>query len=375
MKILEIFFEGELTLMDRGVLFSVFDQKKGLSVPIFHSGGITKDEASHVARRSQMTLTMMSSTELETAEAILPFSGLNKLGFILLFQIQQTDPSNPKCVASLTYIVSSEEQVFLYNKVPFLKFKAEELANQIKQNYVYTGVVKFPKELAKVLEDWRVTESETTAEIQIIEKKVILSEKKAGGSVDFFLSQVKKNEDRVLGALYRSWPIFVTGGSDVLIDLMVHSMDMLVPYINLRKVSFTRDIIDPKSADIIGISKDLVKNYPQNVLVDMDKKKIKNGEPCSYSKKLIKEMKKNPDRTNNLVTEATKKLLRVAGYLVEAFSFPEAEKESRIIEIQKTYDSSLIEVAAEIGAQRNPLIRELLLKRVSARFMDWMGDL
>ncbi|MHA2244723.1 MAG: hypothetical protein ACXADY_07105, partial [Candidatus Hodarchaeales archaeon] len=317
----------------------------------------------------------MNSTELETAEAILPFSGLDKLGFILLFQIQQTYPSTSKCIASLTYIVSQEEQVFLYNKVPFLKFKAEELANQIKQNYVYTGEVKFSKKLAKALEGWRVTERETTAEIQIIEKKVILSEKKEGGSVDFFLSQIKKNEDRVLGALYRSQPIFVTGRSEVLIDLMVHSLDMLVPHLNLRKVSFTRDIIDPNSADIIGISQDLVKNYPEDIIVDVDKRKIKNGESCSYSKKLIKEIRKKPDRTNDLADEATKELLGVTGYLVEAFSYPEVEKESRINEIQKTYNSSLIEVAAEIGAQRNPLIQEVLLKRVSARFLDWMDDL
>lgn len=361
--------------MDRGVLFSVFDQQKGLSVPIFHSGGIDNNEATHVARRSQMTLTMMSTAEVETAEAILPFSGLNKLAFILLFQIRQANSSNPKCVASLSYIVSQDQQVFLYNKVPFLKFKAEELANQIQQNYVYTGDLKFPKELAKILTGWRVTEREAIAEIQIIEKRIILSEKKGGGSVEFFLSQVKKNEDRVLGAIFRNRPVFVTGGSDVLVELMVHSLDALVPHINLRKVSFTRDVIDPSSADIIGISKDLVKNYPDEVLVNMDKRKMKNGEPCVYSKKLIKTLRKNPDEANNLVNDSTEKLLRVAGMLVEAFSYSEDEKERKIEEIQKRYDSSLVEVAAEIGALRNPLIREVLLQRVSARFLDWMGDL
>lgn len=361
--------------MDRGILFSVFDQKEGLSIPVYYSGGLTEEEASHVAHRSQMTLSMMSTAEVETAEAILPFSGLNKLGFILLFQIRQSDPVEQKCVASLFYLVPQDQQVFLYNKVPFLKFKAEELANQIKLNYVYTGALKFPKELAKALEGWRVTEREATTEIQIIERRVILSEKKEGSSVDFFLSQVRKNEDRVVGALFRSRPVFVTGESDILIDLMVHSLDMLVPYVNLRKVSYTKEIIDPAYADIIGVSKDLVKNYPSEVLINIEKKRVQNGEPCVYSKKLIKEMRKNPSKTAEIVKESTNKILKVAGMLVEAFSYSEAEKESKINEIQKTYDSSLIEVAAEIGAQRNPLIRKLLLQRVSARFLDWMGDL
>jgi len=44
-------------------------------------------------------------------------------------------------------------------------------------------------------------------------------------------------------------------------------------------------------------------------------------------------------------------------------------------EIQNTYERDLIEVAAEIGAQRNPLIREVLLQQVSARFLDWMEGL
>ncbi|MFX0013789.1 MAG: hypothetical protein ACFFB2_03415 [Promethearchaeota archaeon] len=361
--------------MDRGILFSVFDKQKGLSIPIFYSGGINQDEATHVARRSQMTLTMMSTTDLETAEAILPFTGLDKIGFILLFQIRQTNPAEPLCIASLSYIVNQDQQVFLYNRVPFLKFKAEDLARKIKDGFIYTGAIKFPKDLAQALSEWRVSEREATAEIQIIEQKVILSQKKEGGNIEFFLSQIRKKEDRVLGALFRNRPVFVAGSSDILVDLMVHSLDMLVPHLNLRKVSYTRDIIDPSQADIIGISRDLVKNYPKEVILDMDKKQIKNGEPCVYSKKLIKTMRKNPDNITKIVKESTNKLLRVAGSLVEAFSYSEEEKESRINEIQKSHDSELIEVAAEIGAQRNPLIRELLLQRVSARFLDWMGDL
>lgn len=362
-------------MIDRGILFTVFDKQKGLSVPIFHSRELSQGEADQISRRSQMTLSMMNTAELETAEAILPFSALKKLGFILLFQIRHVNPAEPKCIAALSYLVPQEQQVFLYSKVPFLKFKAEELASKIKQNYVYTGTLEFPKELSNALSSWRVTERETTAEIQIIERKVTLSEKQEGGSIEFFLSQVRKNEDKALGALFRGHPVFVTGGSDIIVDLVVHSLDMFAPHLSLRKVGYSTSLVDPSYADIIGISKTLIKNYPKEVLIDVDKKQVKNGITCLYSKQLIKDLRKNPDQSAKIIRESTEKLLEVTGLLVDAFSYPEEEREDRIKEIRNEYDSSVIEVAAEIGAQRNPLIGELLLRQVSARFLDWMGDL
>lgn len=360
--------------MDRDVLFSVFDEKRG-AFPIFFEGTLAKDDALKIAMRSQMTLSMMSSADLETAEAILPFSSLNRIGFILLFQIQQSDPAVPRCVASLSYLVPQEQQVFLYNKVPFLKFKAEEIAGHIKQNFVFTGTQAFPSDLAKRISDWRVTEQEATAEIQIIERRVTLSEKKEGGSIEFFLSQIKKNEDRALGALYRGNPIFVTASSNVIVDLIVHSLDLFVPHASLRKVGYTTTMVDPSYADIIGISKKLVKNYPNHVLIDSDKRQVKHGESCPYSKIVIKQLRKNPDRVNEIIKESTNKLLKVASLLIDVFSQPEDQREDKLTAIQNEYNSSLVGVAAEIAAQRNPLISEILLQQVSNRFLDWMGDL
>ncbi|MFX0087024.1 MAG: hypothetical protein ACFFAU_15305 [Candidatus Hodarchaeota archaeon] len=357
-------------ITDRGILFSVFDRQKG-PIPIF-AEEISKEEAKFIGLRSQMTLSMMDSTKIETAEAILPFSGINKLGFILLFQIPTVEGS--KRVASLIYLVPQDQQVFLYNKVSFLKFTAEEIATQIKQIYRYSEEHEFPKQLASSLREWRVTEKDTTAEIQILERKVTLSEKKDTGSVSFFLSQVKKNEDRALGAIYRGKTVFVTGDA-VLVDLMVHSMDLLVPILNLRKIGYTKSIIDPSYADIIGISKDLVKNYPNEVLIDLEKKQVKNGETCHFSKELIKLLRKKPENTDEILSYTTKKLLEVVGLLVDAFSYPEDERNQKIDEIKKKYDTNLVELSAEIGGQRNPLIREMLLNKVSNRFVDWMTEL
>jgi len=182
-----MFWNG-LKVIERDVLFSIFDTKKG-AIPIYFSGAINHQEAKTVAFRSQMTLSMMSSTELETAEAILPFTSINKIGFILLFNIQKSDPAEPRCVASLSYLVPQEHQVFLYNKFAFLKYKAEELANLIQQNFVYTeNNLNFPGILKNEITNWQVSEKEATAEIEIIERKVTLSEKKEGGSIEFFLS-------------------------------------------------------------------------------------------------------------------------------------------------------------------------------------------
>lgn len=357
-------------ISNRGILFSIFDKQKG-PVPIFFEE-LTKEEASHITLRSQMTLSMMSSSELETAEAILPFPKIEKLGFILLFQIPTMEGS--KCVASLIYILPQDQQVFLYNKVSFLKFKAEEIATQIKMNYRYSENQELPKQLVSVLKDWRVTERDSTAEIQIIERKITISEKKDAGSVSFFLSQVQKNADRVLGAIYRNKPVFITG-DEVLVDLLVHSMDLLVPILRLRKIGYTESIVDPNYADVIGISKNLVKNYPKEVLIEIEKKRVKNGETCDFSKNLIKKLRKNPENSNEILDTSTKEILAVVGLLVDAFSYTEEERNQKIDEIKKNYESALVELSAEIGAQRNPLIRELLIDRVSNKFMDWMDEL
>jgi hypothetical protein len=363
-------------LLARDVLFSVFDEKMG-ALPIYYSGDLSKQDAQKVAFRSQMTLSMMSSADLETAEAILPFSSLNKIGFILLFQIHQTNPSQPKCVASLSYLVPSDQQVFLYNKVPFLKVKAEEIAELIKQNFIYSGKPdqSLPSNLSQKITSWRVTEQEATAEIQIVEKRVTLSEKKDGGSVEFFLGQIKKNEDRAIGALYRGQPVLVTGNSHLIVDLIVHSLDLFVPHASLRKVSYTTSIVDPYYADIIGISRNLVSNYPKMVLIDIDKKQVKNGETCLYSKLVVKQLRKKPDQTEEIIKDSTNRLLKVAGMLIDCFSQSEEDRETKLAEIQKNYNSALIEIAAEIAAQRNPLISEILLQQVSKRFLEFLNDI
>ncbi|MHA2346318.1 MAG: hypothetical protein ACXACP_06335 [Candidatus Hodarchaeales archaeon] len=359
-------------MVERDVLFCVFTSKKR-GFPVFFTKKLTEDQAALVAMKSQMTLSMMDSTELETAEAILPFSGLieNRIGFIYLFQIPQNDPISPNCVAALIYLVSQTHQAFLYSKVPFLKFKAEEMASVIQRNFVWEDNSVFPEDLQNMLSEWFVSEKGST-EIQIIEKKVTLSERTDGGSVDFFLQQIKKNADKALGGLYRGDPILVTGDSNIMIDMVVHSLDLFVPEVVLRKVSYTEDVIDPKQADIIGIDKKLEKRYPQEIMIDIRKGQVKNGKTCNYSKNIIKKIKKDPSRTDFILRDAYKQVLDVSGLLVEIFNHPETERDQMITDIQKRFDDELIEVAVELSAKRNPLIRELILQRVSNRFMDWI---
>ena len=359
--------------MRRDILFSVFTKQRG-SFPVFHTReSLTDSDAMTIAVKSQMTLTMMNNAELESAEAILPFTNLaeSMIGFIYLFQIQQSDSNDPTCVAALTYLVPQEHQAFLYSKVPFLKFKAEDLAAKIKQRFIL-GTNEFPQELQEYMENWYITEKYSKTEIQIIEKKVTLSERTDGGSINFFFTQVKKDEDRALGALYRGNPVLVTGESNVMIDMVVHSLDLLVPQLIFRKVSYTTDLIDPKQADIIGIYKKLIKRYPKETLVDTEKKQVRNGKSCNYSKKVIKQIKKEPSRSEFILEDAYERVLNVSNRLIDVFSYPEIERGKLIDKVQKEYDPSLIEVAVEFAAKSNPLIKELLFEEVSNRFVDWI---
>ncbi len=359
------------------MLFCVFTKQK-LAVPIFYTKhNLSDSEVAQVALKSTMPLSMMTSSELDNTEAILPFSGLaeKRIGFIFLFQINQNDPVTPHCVAALIYLMPHEQQAFLYSKIPFLKHTAEDIASKIKQQYVYGESTLLSNELQSSVNNWLVTDKDTTTHVQIIEKRVTYSERTEGGNLDFLFSQIKKNDDKLLGAIYRGNPVLVTGESQVMIDLIVHSIDLLIPQIILRKVSFTEDVLDPKQADIIGISTNLVKRYPQELLIDSNKKQVKNGQTCNYSKEILKQIKKEPSRAENILTRAYTQILEVANQMIDIFTHPEEEREQLIVDVRNQHDEALIEVAVDLSAKRNPLIRELLFQQVSSRFMDWIDGI
>jgi hypothetical protein len=361
--------------LQRDILFSVFTKERG-AFPVYHTKDVlTESDALKIAVKSQMTLSMMQQrAELESAEAILPFTSLeeNLIGFIYLFQILQNNPMEPNCVAALTYLIPQENQAFLYSKIPFLKFTAEDFASKIKQQYIHGQTKDFPKPLQDYMKNWDVSEKESQTEIVIIEKKVTLSERTDGGSIDFFFTQVKKHEDRALGALYRGNPLIVTGESSVMIDMVVHSLDLFIPQMIFRKVSFSTELIDPKMADIIGIDKNLIKRYPNETIVDTKKKQVRNGKSCNFSKQVIKLIKKDPSRSENILREAYEQVLNVANLLIDIFSYSEEERGKLIEKVQGEHDPSLIEVAVDFAAKSNPLIKELLMQEVSNRFVDWI---
>ena len=149
--------------MKRDILFSLFTKARG-AFPVYHTKLLLNDsDALNVAVKSQMTLSMMNNTDLENAEAILPFTSLaeSMIGFIYLFQVLQNNPSEPNCVAALTYLVPQDNQAFLYSKVPFLKFTAEDLAAKIRQQYIHGQTTEFPKELQEYMKNWDISTKES----------------------------------------------------------------------------------------------------------------------------------------------------------------------------------------------------------------------
>ena len=157
-----------------------------------------------------------------------------------------------------------------------------------------------------------------------------------------------------------------------MIDMVVHSLDLLIPQMIFRKVSFSTELIDPKQADIIGIDKNLIKRYPNETLVDTKKKQVKNGKSCNFSKQIIKHIKKDPSRSEDILREAYEQVLNVSNLLIDVFSYPEEERGELIDKLQKQYDPSLIEVAVDFSAKSNPLIKKLLMQEVTNRFVDWI---
>jgi hypothetical protein len=117
------------------------------------------------------------------------------------------------------------------------------------------------------------------------------------GNIPFLMKQFKKDLDRIFDAVIsRKTTLLLlnpdTDKNDVLLNMVLDSLQCFAPERELRIVNFTKDFIHPREADIIRIDKDLVKFYSNELIIDLDKKKIMNGDNSIYLSDIFKEMRR-----------------------------------------------------------------------------------
>jgi len=117
------------------------------------------------------------------------------------------------------------------------------------------------------------------------------------GNMPFLMKQLKKDLDKVFNAIINRKPVMIiidpeTDKNQVLLNMILDTLQCFAPERELRIVNYAKDFIHPREADIIRIERDLIKFYANEVILDMDHKKVLHGESSIYLADLIKEMAK-----------------------------------------------------------------------------------
>ncbi|MBD3191561.1 MAG: hypothetical protein GF308_13005 [Candidatus Heimdallarchaeota archaeon] len=97
--------------------------------------------------------------------------------------------------------------------------------------------------------------------------------------------------------------VIVTGDM-ALLEIAISTLKLFVHKKELKINWYTETFVDPRDYDIIGIAEGLKDYYSTEVIMDLDEKKVVNGEPCDYCRKVLKGLEKMNE------TKAAKELKR-----------------------------------------------------------------
>ena len=343
------------------VIFSVMDKRTG-PVPVFSTKKEDDLFCKKVAFKSQMTLSMMSSDTIYTTDAILPFPDINKNAYVFIFGIYLEDRT--ETVATLSYIISSSEQMNLYKKVPILRKQAESIAEVLKTSYHYSGEFKLSGELEKLLRSFGTEESLNvqfqTLEEQLKPRKITLHQiGSESGSIKFLLETFKNGIESILYSLLINEPIIIIGNQAV-IPVVISSIEQLVQFRTLQKVAYTTEFIDPSNADLIGIPPQLEGEYKDKnvIIINLEKKTIIGQERSKYFKELIKTLTLIDDEV--LIQQTlVKKLNEILNYsqeLIELCTSP-VVNENDLKRFKKRFSPELADLIIKIAKIYSPSVK------------------
>ncbi len=117
------------------------------------------------------------------------------------------------------------------------------------------------------------------------------------GNMPFLLKQIKKGMDQVFDAIVSRKLLLIvldpeSDKNQVLLNMILDTIQCFAPERELRIVNYTADFIHPRDADIIRVNRDLLSYYSNEVILDMDKKKVSQGLTSIYLNDIIQTMTK-----------------------------------------------------------------------------------
>ena len=113
----------------------------------------------------------------------------------------------------------------------------------------------------------------------------------ARASITLMLKTFGHNLEFVMKPVMTGKTVVVTGDL-ALMEIAIATMKLFVHKKELRISWYAETFVDPRDYDIIGIAPSLKDYYESEVILDIDGKKVENGEECDYCRKVLKGLDK-----------------------------------------------------------------------------------
>lgn len=113
----------------------------------------------------------------------------------------------------------------------------------------------------------------------------------ARASITLMLKTFGNNLEYVMKPVMTGKTVVVVGDL-ALMEIAIATLKLFVHKKDLRISWYAETFVDPRDYDIIGIAPTLKDYYESEVILDIDGKKVENGEECDYCRKVLKGLEK-----------------------------------------------------------------------------------
>jgi hypothetical protein len=117
------------------------------------------------------------------------------------------------------------------------------------------------------------------------------SKSEARASITLMLKQFGHSLEFVMKPVMTGKTVVVSGDL-ALMEIAIATLKLFVHKKDLRIIWYTETFVDPRDYDIIGIAPNLMDFYETEVILDIDNRKVDNGEECDYCRKVLKGLDK-----------------------------------------------------------------------------------
>ncbi|OLS22837.1 MAG: hypothetical protein HeimC3_27800 [Candidatus Heimdallarchaeota archaeon LC_3] len=345
------------------------------------TGSIDEQLLKKAPFRSNLSLSLMEEdSSLENADAVLPFSEMNKTGYCYYFYIPSKNQRG-RNICAIIYLLPIEQNFELYKIIPILKTHIAAIAKKIIKEYTFEQNKSLPKSIQESFQDIlhrkQLIEKLPEPSISQIHASIQRLSEELTGNWDYLIKKIDRNLESVIFDVIIEQPLFIASNSSVLVKLAMASLEYFTPKKKLLK-GFMEDYvenIDNLELDLIGINKKMVSKVKHYTIIDLDKENVINYTNRNHFKEFLKSLRglKSLKEFELQIKHFLDQLYSKATELVDIFNQTPLDND-KIKDFQKNLDKDELEAIIEITAKRNPLISTMLKESMGKKVSSWLGD-